>query len=437
MKRLTKAAAPLIGNVALVFLCATSAFAQISQIDRTKLPQNKQVQQAYTDLLPIDQYARTTTTNWRFPVPKEQVAESFQAAMNTLERQQEIAPDNRELQIFAGLVAHLAYNLEIEEGDGLALDLLEARANDDLRASWFLGIHQCQSNAPIAGMQRLLQIETSNTPVPRAFWEDYATCATITNMPIHAVRAYDKAQKDTNGPPVDEKLEQIARRKIKPSDLSTTYPSRQAWYQEKTPGHIRVTSTLCGESFSIRQTFHLNIHDVAYGTCLISIDTDQYPSRYGPSSASMLIGTQVAKPTETLDAFAHRILAGFSQGMVKDPSHANQTPLTGVQCPVATCLTFEVISDNLYKTEGGAHLLAVFFQSDMPAIPGLLFETPQQIPKVPNFQLQPGLFRPEDVIQRFDGTLYTFVTLDANQDIYTRSRTDFADLLKSFVVDTK
>lgn len=79
----------------------------------------------------------------------------------------------------------------------------------------------------------------------------------------------------------------------------------------------------------------------------------------------------------------------------------------------------------------------VFFQSDQPAYPGLRFETPQPLPKTPNNSGQPTFFRPEETPQRFNGTLYSFVTLDANLDTYPHSRTDFDDLLKSFVIDSK
>jgi hypothetical protein len=139
--------------------------------------------------------------------------------------------------------------------------------------------------------------------------------------------------------------------------------------------------------------------------------------------------TQTAKPGESLDAFAQRVL--------KDQRYANKTPLAGIQCPVATCLSFEVVTDKLYKPEGGLHLLAVFFQSEQPAYPGLRFESPQPLHNAPNIPGETSYFRPLEIIQRFNGTLYTIVTLDANHDNYARSRADFDELLKSLVIDTK
>src|SRR5579859_8012638 len=97
--------------VALMFFCVTSAFSQIRQINPSKLPQDKAVQHAYSDLLPIDQFARTSETTWRFPVPRDQVTSRFLAAFHTLEAAQQQSPDNKELQLLTGLVSHLAYNL--------------------------------------------------------------------------------------------------------------------------------------------------------------------------------------------------------------------------------------------------------------------------------------------------------------------------------------
>ncbi len=426
---------PLLRSAVLAFLCVTSAISQIRQINPTKLPQDLAVQHAYSDLLPIEQFARTSESTWRFPVPRDQVVARFRAALHTLEAAQKQAPANKELQLLTGLVVHLAYNLGIiEEIRSPAIELLQPLANEDFRAAWFLGMQQCQSDEPVNGMRRLLYIETSTATLPGAFWQDYAICAGIANMPMHAVRAFDNANKAADSPPIDAELEQTARSRIKASSLTASYPARQAWYPQRTARGNQVASTLCGESFITKPTSHLNIRDAGFGTCIITIDTEQYPSRYGPSSASLLVGTQAAKPGESLEAFAKRTFEAFSNAKLKDPGEANRTSV-GIHCPVATCLTFEVVTDKLYKGEGGAHLLAVFFQSEQPAYPGLRFETPQPTSS-PNSS-QPGFLRPTETLQRYNGTLYSFVTLDANLDIYPRSRVDFDDLLKSIVVDSK
>ncbi len=434
MKRSTRVSLPLVQSIALLFAFTPPAHSQILQINPSKLPQDPAVQSTYADLLPIDQFARAPEATWLYPVPKEQVSSRFQKALHTLEQAQEQAPDNKELQLLIGLVAHLASNLGIEEAYDLAPAFLQPQAKVDFRAAWFLGIHQCQSNFSFVGMQQLLYVEASNKSLPGAFWQDYAICAIATNMPVHALRAYDNARKSPGGLPANEQnnqLEQIARNRTKPSSDTGTYPTKEAWHQEKIAGGFRFTSSVCGESFLARATSTVKPGDAANGVCLVTINSEQYPSRYGPSSASILLLTQIARPGESLDAFSKRVLE--AQQLLKDPKHPEKAAVTGVPCPVATCLAFEIATDKLYKEEGGAHVLAVFFQSDQPAYPGLRLETPQ--PKAANPSDQP--VTPEPTLQRFNGTLYTFVSLDANHDIYPRARPGLDELLKSMVIDSK
>jgi len=181
--------------LALLFLQSlVSAYAQIRQIDPVKLPQDPAVQQTYTDLLPIDQFARAYEQSWRFPVPKLEVASRLQRGLDTLVAAQKKNPGNAELQIFAGLVAHLAYNVDIESAYDPAMKLLEPLAGRDFRAAWFFAMQRCQSNDTVGGMQLLLKVEASSEKLPRDFWQDYANCSSVTNMPVHTVRAYDNAR---------------------------------------------------------------------------------------------------------------------------------------------------------------------------------------------------------------------------------------------------
>jgi hypothetical protein len=416
---------------ALGCLCAPIASSQVSQINPTKLPQTPAVQHAYTDLLPIDQYARTYEAIWRYPVPKRDVVTHFSTALHALQKAQQQDPDNAELRLFTGLVAHLSYNLGIDEAYDSALELLQATNKEDFRTFWFYGIHECQAVDPVVGMQQFLKVEASTPTLPGAFWQDYANCATTTSMPVHAIRAYDNAKKTTDAPPLDEQIEQAARKRSKPGDPSASYPAKLVWSSVQLDGSTQYTSNVCGVSFSIRQNSHVTLADVAKGTCSLTIDTEPYPSRYGPSSGSILLLSQTARPNETFEAFTQRILDAFSKGLLRDPRNASPTPLTGTECPVANCISYEIITNKQYQAEGGAHLLAVFFQSEQPAYPGLKFETPQPRPSPQAF------FRPEDVPQRFPGTLYHFIALDANQDIYPRSRADFDALMKTLAVDSK
>ena len=102
-----------------------------------------------------------------------------------------------------------------------------------------------------------------------------------------------------------------------------------------------------------------------------------------------------------------------------------------------TQTTIKIITDKLYSKEGGAHLLAVAFASEQPTYPGLRFESPRPLPKTGGNSNSPQFFRPDNTQQRFEGTIYTFLALDANEDIYVSSRADFDALVHSMVIDSK
>jgi hypothetical protein len=189
-----------------------------------------------------------------------------------------------------------------------------------------------------------------------------------------------------------------------------------------------VTSYACGESFTTKESSPIDIPDVANGTCAVTISTEKYPVPHGGTSASFLILSQVAKPGETLETFSQRFL--------KNPRYSNRTAAPEIPCPVSNCLSFEIVTDKLYKSEGGAHLLAIFFQSEQPNYPGIRYETPQPLPTIGKSD-QPTFFRAGEVLQRFPGTRYILVALDSNQEIYARSRADFDIFLKSLVIDSK
>jgi hypothetical protein len=417
--------------LAVGWACALNSASQVAEIDRSKLPPDAAVQQVYTELLPIDQFARNYNANWPYAISRDDVLAKFTSGLHTLQQAQKIAPTSIELQVFTGLVAHLAYNLDVKDSYEPAQALLKAvaaEAPQDYRPDWFLGMHQCQSNDTARGMERLLHVEATHTDLPGDFWDNYALCADLTNMPAHALYAYDIARRLGTESADAKVIAPTIRSRIKPSSTSGTYPSHTAWQATQTGDLVHFTSTVCGEAFDSRADSPIDIADVAKGTCVATISSGEYPARDGKSSPSLLLLTQPAKPGETLESFARGRLAG--------PRYATAKPIQGLPCPVKACLEFEIVTDKMYSKEGGAHLLVVAFASEQPDYPGLRLE---RLSPLPNLQKSDAtqVLRPGEVLRRFDGTLYTFAALDANADIYARSRNDFEDLLKSIVVDSK
>ena len=410
-------------------LATTSASAQLREIDRSKLPPDPTIQHVYEDLLPIEDFARTYESTWRFPTPRTEVLDRLRSDLGLLQSAQKTHPENSELQLLTGLIAHLAYNLDFQEAYEPAMKLLGSLAPKDYRAAWFLGIHRCQSNDTIGGMNQLLSVEAATPKLPGDFWQDYANCAGVTFMPVHAIRAYDLADA-ANGGPVDAQLEEIARNRINPTSNSATYTDRQAWSEIETGKTSRFTSSLCGVSFETPTDDAVQIGSkIEHGSCYAGVETPRYKTRTQPSSATMSLHADPASPGETI--------ASFARNYLNKPDFAGAKNKTDLPCPTRECLAYELITNNVYYLQGGAHALLLFFSSEPPQYPGLKLETPIALPKPNPKDSGPAFYRPEKTLQRLPGTRFFVAILDANADIYTPSRADFDTFLRSIVVDSK
>jgi hypothetical protein len=289
-------------------------------------------------------------------------------------------------------------------------------------------MHRCQSNDTAGGMGDLLRIESSYSDLPGVFWQDYALCATVANMPAHALRALDNAKKLGVERSDDKFVRMAAEKRLIPSSMTETYKSHEAWKAERVGDGVTFTSTLCGESFSISADAPIDVRDVTNGSCAAIVTGREYPTRDGKSTASLLVISQSASAAESLQDFTDR--------MMKNPRGLDLKAISGLPCPVAECLSFEVVSDKVYANAGGTHLLAVAFASEQPDYPGLIFEKPQALPKLTK-QDVPQVMTPIYTLRRLDGKRYTLVMLDSNGDIFDHARVDFEALLKSLQIDTK
>lgn len=179
-------------------LCAWDGRAQLSQINPVQLPQDEQVKDAYSKVATVESLARNWSSNWTFDTPKEQVVSILTSSLADLRSAETKSPDNSELLLLTGLVAHFAYNVGVEDAYETAVESLERAhkvAPGDYRADWFLGIHRCQSDEIKQGMEQLLSIE-NRVPwqqLPVDFWDDYISCSTVSLMPAHTLRAVDHA----------------------------------------------------------------------------------------------------------------------------------------------------------------------------------------------------------------------------------------------------
>jgi hypothetical protein len=268
-------------------------------------------------------------------------------------------------------------------------------------------------------------LTTSGTPsLPVDFWDDYINCSTMSLMPAHTLRAIDHAVHLSEDSSHYQSATEMARNRYKATDADSTYSARDAWQATQREGDVLFASQLCGVGFSAHNDWHLTIGDVAKGVCTSTIETAPYPSRSGKATPTILILSRTAKPEQSLDDFALSFMKKYS----------SVRPFTAPSCPSDKCVAYEVLTDAMYQSEGGAHLLVVGFSEEPPDFPGLLFEQPDAPPKAESGG-KVTYFHPIQRLHRLPGTLYTIVVLDSNASIFEKAAQDFQYVLKSIQLD--
>lgn len=373
--------------------------------------------------------ARRWSPDWTYDTPKAQVAAQLKANLNDLRSAEAASPQNEELILLTGLVAHLAYNVDVGETFTVAVQAFEKAgklAPADVRPEWFLASHRCQSNEIKSGMDQMLAVEakTSWQQLPVDFWDEYINCATLSLMPAHTLRAVDHAVH------LGEKASRyawdvdVARKRYKSTDDAGTYPAHDAWQAAQAATDVQFTSQICGMGFSVHGDWQMDISDVAQGICMSRIETGPYPGRSGKSTPTILVLSRSPKPQERLEDFVRSFLKKYPSAR----------PVTASSCPADPCIAFEIVTDTMYQAEGGGHMLAVGFAEQPPEFPGLLFEKPEAPPKQGSGD-KTAYYHPSERLHRLPGTLYAIVMLDSNAAIFEKASDDFRYLLKSIQLD--
>lgn len=413
-----------------VSFAATPAFADLKAIHKDKLPEEAKVLSALADVSAVEAMVDHWSDKWRYQTPKEQVSAALNSSLAALKEAAQASPDNEELLLLLGLVAHYSYNLDAEGTYEVAVASFHKAQKlvpDDFRPTWFLALHQCQSSSEfVEGMKKFLVLENSKQwqQLPSAFWDDYLQCAVVTNMPAHALRAGARAGKlDPQPSRMRSAMVEAMQKRLPQPDPDSTYPAKQVWFAENAGASTVFTSFLFGLRFTSPSEWRLNLPDVQEGFGMAQFETGPYTGNSGQVTPNIVVLVRPPKPGETLQDL---LLA-----VTKDHGGA---AIPATVCPTDQCLAWAATKSGMYKEEGDGHMIVTAFERDTPDFPGLLFENPAPLPDTPK-DSQVHAFHPEDRRQRFSGKLYYLVMLDTASSVLEKAKQDYETLLKNIQVE--
>jgi hypothetical protein len=411
-----------------VLLTGTAAFADLKDIRKEKLPADPVVQSAYSDVIAVEDMVKAWSQKWEYPTPKEEVVSRVNSSLSRLQNAAKISPENEELLLLIGLVAHYSYSLDVHESHEIAVASFEKSSKlvpGDLRPEWFLGNHLCQSGSSKEGMEKLLHVEeqTSWNQLPATYWDDYIACAGFANMPAHALWGIDCANKlDPQNSGRRQFLVDGSRKRCKGSDAATTYDFKDAWRANDAGSSRRLTSYVLGMQLVLPATAKFRLSNVRNGEGGAMIAVGPYAGKAGQVTPNVTIMVRPPKPGETLSDFLKAAMPGVSLKAVSVPL-----------CPVSECLAAEGIMPNAYHAEGDAHGIVVVFQRDPPPYPGLAFEEPVGFPKSEEGGMH--FYHAEERLHRLPGTLYYMVMLDTADSVLVQAQQGYASILKILQVE--
>jgi hypothetical protein len=412
----------------LVFL-VPPAFADVAAVNFSALPQENSVLAAFDDAQRFEPYVGSWTSDWQYPVPREEVVTRLTADLGFLSLAVKSHPDNEDLLLLTALVAHYAYNVDVDGSFDAAERVLNKAQElfpSDMRPSWFRASLVCQTGDSASGFQQFLSIESVHlwNRLPIGFWDDYLECAMINGMPAHALRAADHLEA-MHAPPSQRRtfLVQTARNVFAPFDPAKAYPPTDAWAGGKMGGDVTFTSTTCG--LQIRAHGNWIVNDLALnkGACLAYFATGPYPAAAGRMEPSILVVAQPPPNHESLEEFAQSFA-----------TKGNFRPFTPSNCPASACIGLIVDRPGLYGKEGDGREQIVVFERDEPSYPGLIFEAPQETSKAPSSDAAVVL-RPDQIPERIPGKLYYLVALDTSSSIEGPADKDFGFILANLTVE--
>lgn len=423
----TRAAVRLALLLCLVFL-APPAFAGVASIHVSALPQENSVLAAYDDAQRLEPYVSSWTPQWQYPVPRDAVATRLTADLGFLSLAVKTHPDNENLLLLTALIAHYAYNVDVNGSFDTAMKTLaeaESLSPSDLRPAWFRASLVCQSGQPAPGFQQFLAIESAHAwdRLPIAFWDDYLDCAMVNGMPAHALRAADYLDK-LHAPPSKERsyLVQTARSLFAPFDPAKRYPPQDAWEGGKLGPDVTFTSTTCGLQIRAHGDWIVNDLALNKGACLAYFATGPYKAAAGRMEPSILVVAERPHDNETLEQFAQSFA---TKGTFQ--------PFTPSRCPASACIGLVGVRPNLYGKEGDGREQIVVFERDEPEFPGLIFESPLDGSKAA--PSGGAVLRADQIPGRIPGKIYYMVALDTSSSIEEPAVKDFGFLLANLTVE--
>jgi tetratricopeptide (TPR) repeat protein len=416
--KITLILSKVVLSLLVIFLITPAFSASISDINQNKLPSTAEISGCISEVERLEPFVKYWTPKWEYDIPKKRVVSTIKDCYKKIDILTVSYPDNCDLLLLQGLIAHYAYNLDLTEFFGYAKKAYEKASEldpSDIRPRWFMGVLLVQSRLIIRGMETILEIarkQPYNT-YPASFWEDYAYCSYLAGMPANALMGADRAEKISGRLFEQFFLIRILEHMKKPS-TEISYEAKDIWRAKKDDKNMIFINRMFGYSIACPGDWKVNPAGVGQrkgkASNMIVFKPPAYQGFKESLGASIFVVAEVNNKGEKLDKFA------------KSFSYYGPLKEIKINCPYAPCKAYEMANKDMYAHEGGGRFLIVVFSREEPMYPGIVLETPEEL------DIKSGVLTIldlRDFYTRWKGPINYLVGLDAAESIYSSAKKDF------------
>jgi hypothetical protein len=406
-------------------LTALTVQANIANIDFVKVTKDKTLLAELGFVKDNLSYYYHWSAQWEHDITRVELIAKLEGIYTTSQAK---GIKGAELHLLLGDLSHYMYNLEADKYYQIAVGHYTDAAKSapkDYRTGWFLANHYATSNNPMLAVTTFKKTEKLLPAKPSAdFWEEYAYCTALANMPSHSLYAMSKSQEITGKQGnMEKQLGMIVQKNIQMLDRNKEYEATDIW--DATEGQpANFTCRPLGLSVAIDSTWGINIPGYQNRSGAFIVFPPKIKSKSGKEiSYTVGILMHTANDDEKLEDYVTGFDGGGGEGSKRKKIQFSTR--------YANIVAYEITNPNDYADMGGGHFYLVGVEREAPDFPGLLLEQPKEIPgKSGEMQF----FSPGKSQERFGNRIFYAFMLDTCEDIHTDSLAVFKDFFEKQVV---
>jgi len=242
-------------------------------------------------------------------------------------------------------------------------------------------------------------------------------------MPSHSIYAMDKAKDILKEPGYFEaQLGQTIRKRIIPVDRDSSYSYNRIW-NASVSDYITFICRPLGLKIAVDSTWNINLYPYQKNQSVITIVPPAIKNKNGREiTYTIALIIKAEQKGDKLETFINNFISRYPESTKINFSDKYKD-----------MIAFDLKDKNIYKEIGGGHMNMLGIKRERPPFPGLKLEEPISIPK----DGKPGemtYYRAGNSLDRFAGTLYYAIMLDACEDIYPQAFKVFKDMFISQII---